>query len=142
MTIQDLPLLNAILNSIATMLLVSGWVLIKRGREEAHKKAMLSAVVVSALFLASYLTYHFNTAAVTLFPKDRFPNLAPYYYGMLLTHVVLAVVILPLVLMTLRYAFRDDRKRHRRLARITLPIWLYVSVTGVLIYLVLYKFCR
>jgi uncharacterized membrane protein YozB (DUF420 family) len=122
-------------------LLILGFVLIRRGKRDAHKKAMLAAVAVSALFLISYLTYHYSTAAVTVFPRDRFPRWAPFYYGMLITHVVLAVVILPMVIMTLRFALKNQLAKHRRLARWTLPLWLYVSVTGVLVYLVLYRWC-
>ena len=141
MDITDLPALNATLNGIAATFLLSGWVAIKRGRERTHKKLMLAAVFTSALFLVSYLTYHFKTEAVTRFPKDRFPSFANLYYGMLLTHTVLAGICLPLVLLTLHAAMKDLRTRHRKLARWTMPIWVYVSITGVFIYLTLYHWC-
>lgn len=141
MSIQDLPALNAVLNSAATVLLLAGWRRIRRGDRTGHKRAMLAAVAVSAAFLASYLTYHFQTDAVTPFPRERFPDLALPYYIMLGSHVILAAICLPLVIATLTFALRDRLVRHRRLARITLPVWLYVSVTGVLIYLILYRWC-
>ncbi len=141
MSISDLPLVNATLNSLATGCLTVGWIAIRKGRITAHKRCMLAAVTTSAVFLASYLTYHFSTEVVTTFPKDAYPTMAPFYYAILLSHTVLAVVILPMVLVTLRHALKDRLDRHRRLARWTMPIWLYVSVTGVLIYLILYVWC-
>ena len=141
MSITDLPLVNATLNATAACLLMSGWVAIRSGRVAVHKKLMIAAVTTSAVFLASYLTYHFNTAAVTTFPSDAYPTMAPVYYTILISHTILAVVILPMVIITLLHAVKDRLDRHRRLARWTLPIWIYVSITGVLIYLILYVWC-
>jgi len=135
MTVTDLPALNATLNGIATALLVSGWWLIKSGRRSAHRAAMLSALGVSALFLVSYVIYHANAGS------KPFPGTGPIraaYFAILITHIVLAAAIVPLVLVTVTRAWRARFDAHRRIARWTLPLWLYVSVTGVVIYLMLY----
>jgi putative membrane protein len=138
-TLQDLPALNATLNACATVLLVLGRVQIARGRREAHARTMVAATLVSALFLAGYLTYHFVVVPElghTEFRRTGFVRSA--YYAMLISHVVLAGANLPLVIVTLLHAARGRLDRHMRLARWTWPIWLYVSVTGVLVYLCLY----
>jgi uncharacterized membrane protein YozB (DUF420 family) len=134
-----LPTLNACLNGAAGVLLVLGYLRIRRGERERHKTLMIAATVVSACFLASYLTYHFGRQA-ELGPT-RFHGTGAWkaaYLVLLLTHVVLAAVNLPMILRTLWLALRDDRERHRKWARWTFPIWVYVSVTGVLVYLSLY----
>ena len=133
-----LPAVNATLNAAAAVLLILGLVAIKAGRRERHERLMKSAFVVSALFLACYLYYHFAVARgqPTRFNRTGLPRTA--YLGLLLSHTVLAVVNLPMVLRTLWLAHRERWDAHRRLARWTFPIWLYVSVTGVLVYLVLY----
>lgn len=141
MSVADLPLLNASLNGIAACLLLSGWIAIRNKHVGIHKKLMIAAVTTSALFLASYLTYHFKTALVTKFPSDRYPWTAPVYFTILISHVILAVATVPLVIITLLHALKDRLERHRRIARWTLPIWLYVSVTGVTIYMILYVWC-
>jgi uncharacterized membrane protein YozB (DUF420 family) len=136
LTVSDLPALNACLNATSAVLLATGYVLIRRGRRQAHKRVMLAALVSSALFLTSYLVYHAHVGSV------RFRGQGPVrtvYFTILLTHTVLAVVIVPLVGMTLVPALRERFDRHRRLARITLPLWAYVSVTGVVIYWMLYR---
>ena len=136
MTVADLPALNACLNATSAVLLSTGYVLIRRGHRVAHKRVMLAALVSSAVFLTSYLVYHFHVGSV------RFRGQGPVrtvYFTILLTHTVLAVVIVPLVAMTLVPALRGRFDRHRRLARITLPLWAYVSVTGVVIYWMLYR---
>jgi uncharacterized membrane protein YozB (DUF420 family) len=136
MTVQDLPALNATLNAISTVLLFTGWVLIRRGRRNAHRACMLAAFATSALFLTSYLVYHYNVGSV------RFEKSGPIravYLTILATHIVLAATILPLALVTLSRALARRFDKHRRIARWTLPIWLYVSVTGVVIYLMLYR---
>jgi uncharacterized membrane protein YozB (DUF420 family) len=136
LTVTDLPALNAGLNATSAVLLATGYVLIRRGRRDAHKRVMIAALVTSALFLASYLVYHAHVGSV------RFRGQGPVrtvYFTILLTHTVLAVVIVPLVAMTLVPALRGRFDRHRRLARITLPLWAYVSVTGVVIYWMLYR---
>ena len=136
MTVSDLPALNACLNASSALLLATGYVLIRRGRRDAHKRVMLAALACSALFLTSYLVYHAQVGSV------RFRGQGPIrrvYFTILLTHTVLAVAIVPLVVMTLVPALRARFDRHRRLARITLPLWGYVSVTGVVIYWMLYR---
>ena len=135
--LRRLPLVNACLNGLAACWLAIGWVLVRKRRLIGHKRCMLAAVATSVLFLTSYLTYHLGHRAVTHFPEDH-PVARAIYLAILLSHTILAVVILPLVVMTLVRAFRDERDRHRRIARWTLPIWMYVSVTGVVIYLMLY----
>ena len=136
MTVTDLPALNACLNATSAVLLATGYVLIRRGRRQAHQRVMLAALVSSALFLTSYLVYHAQVGSV------RFRGQGPVrtvYFTILLTHTVLAVVIVPLVGTTLVPALRGRFDKHRRLARITLPLWAYVSVTGVVIYWMLYR---
>lgn len=131
-----LPDLNATLNSIATVLIVSGLLAIKRGDERLHKRLMLAACGVSAAFLVSYLTYHLSAPPVK-FTREGW--IRPVYFFVLLTHVVLAAVQVPLILMTVRLGLRNERARHRRWAKVTAPIWLYVSVTGVIVYVLLYR---
>lgn len=137
MSLHDLPLLNACLNGTAAVLLVTAFILIKQGRRDLHKRAMLAAFTVSILFLISYLTYHFQ-AGVT-----RYPHTGPIrtvYYIILFTHTVLAAVVPVLAIVTLRRGLKGLFARHKKIARWTLPIWLYVSVTGVVVYLMLYQF--
>ena len=136
MTVTDLPALNAGLNATSAVLLATGYVLIRRGRRQAHKRVMLTALVSSALFLTSYLVYHAQVGSVRFRVQGAVRTL---YFTILLTHTVLAVVIVPLVAMTLVPALRGRFDKHRRLARITLPLWAYVSVTGVVIYWMLYR---
>lgn len=130
-----LPTVNAILNSIAAVLLVRGWVLIRRRDFEAHKKTMLAAFATSTLFLISYLIYHAQVGSV------KFTGTGPVrvvYFTILISHVILAAAITPMALITLYRAWKNQLERHRRLAKITLPLWLYVSVTGVVVYAMLY----
>jgi len=136
LTVTDLPALNAGLNATSAVLLATGYVLIRRGRRQAHKRVMLAALVSSALFLTSYLVYHAQVGSVRFRGQGAVRTL---YFTILLTHTVLAVVIVPLVAMTLVPALRGRFDKHRRLARITLPLWAYVSVTGVVIYWMLYR---
>jgi len=138
MTIADLPALNATLNGVSAALLAVGYYFIRRGRKEAHRNCMVGAVVTSTLFLASYLYYHANVEAVTRFVNPAW--FRPIYLAILLSHTMLATVLLPLVLMTLYRAARGRFEGHRRIARWTWPVWIYVSVTGVIIYLLLYQF--
>ena len=131
MTVYDLVHLNAALNALAATLLVMGWVFIRNGQRTAHRNCMLLAVAVSTAFLASYLTYHFEVGSV------RFPvrNWVRYVYlTILLTHTVLAAAVPFLVGITLYRAVRAQFEKHKRIARWTLPIWLYVSITGVIVY--------
>jgi uncharacterized membrane protein YozB (DUF420 family) len=135
-SISDLPALNAGLNAISAALLTYGWVLIRRGRIEQHRRCMLAAFGTSALFLASYVVYHANIGSR---PFQGQGAIRAVYFGILITHVVLAAAILPLSLVTLRRGLAAQYDRHRRIARWTLPIWLYVSVTGVIVYVMLYR---
>ena len=135
MTGHDLPLVNACLNGIATVLLVIGYDRIRRRQIAQHRACMVAAFATSILFLTFYVIYHYNVGSV------KFPGTGvakALYLVMLFTHVVLAALVPVLAIVTLTLAFRGNFVRHRRLARWTLPIWLYVSVTGVLIYVVLY----
>lgn len=135
MTIADLPALNATLNAIAATLLMIGYVLIRRGRVRQHRRVMLAAFVTSTLFMISYLTYHANAGS------RHFTHYGPIrlvYFSILITHVLLAGVILPMALITLSRGLEGRFDRHVAIARWTLPIWLYVSVTGVIVYLMLY----
>jgi uncharacterized membrane protein YozB (DUF420 family) len=133
---SDLPALNAVLNGTSAVLLLAGWRQIRGRRVPPHRAFMIAAICVSAAFLASYLTYH------SLHGSTRFLAQGPIravYMTVLATHTVLAAVVVPLVVVTFTFALRARFDRHRRWARVTFPIWLYVSVTGVLIYLMLYQ---
>jgi putative membrane protein len=131
-----LPHLNACLNTTSALLLFTGYRFIRARNVVAHRACQIAALVISILFLASYLTYHFNHGAT----RFRGTGLVrPIYFTILTTHTILAMVIVPLVILTFYRAFRGDFVRHRKIARITLPLWLYVSVTGVIVYLMLYQ---
>lgn len=135
-TIAHLPALNATLNGIAAVLLVIGYVLIRQRRWQLHRAVMLAAFATSTLFLISYVTYHASAGS------RRFTGVGPIrnlYFAILITHVILAAAIVPLALITLSRGLRARYDRHARIARWTLPIWLYVSVTGVVVYLMLYQ---
>jgi len=132
-----LPHLNASLNALATLLLLVGFALIKQGRELGHRRAMLSCFGVSILFLISYLVYHAQ-AGSKHFPDYPPPGVRTFYFFILLTHIVLAAIVPLLAIATINLGLRDRRPAHRRLARWTFPIWLYVSVTGVVVYVMLY----
>lgn len=136
MTLRDLPTLNAFLNGTSAALLVTGWCLIRARRKEAHRKAMTAAFALSVLFLASYLTYHAFVGSVR-FPGTGTPRAV--YLAILLSHTLLAAVAGPLALAVFVLARRGRFETHRRLARWTLPLWLYVSVTGVVVYWMLYR---
>ncbi len=133
--VEQLPAVNATLNAIAAVLLIVGWLLIKSGRERAHKNTMLSAFAVSIAFLACYLVYHFQVGSV------KFTGPSPVreaYLTLLASHVILAAAVPVLAVITIYLGLRDRRQKHRKVARWTFPIWLYVSVTGVVIYVMLY----
>ena len=136
MQISDLPALNASLNALATAFLVVGYLFIRAGRWRAHKRCMLGALTVSALFLLSYVVYHYNAGSVP-FPGKGAVRVV--YFAILIPHVLLATTILPLALVTTARGLRAQYDRHVKVARWTLPLWLYVSVTGVLVYLMLYR---
>ena len=131
-----LPHLNAFLNGTSAVLLTTGYSFIRARNVIAHRACQIAALVVSLLFLVSYLTYHYHHGA-TRFLGTGFVR--PLYFTILTTHTILAVVIVPLIIITLYRALRQDFARHRRIARITLPLWLYVSITGVIVYLMLYQ---
>lgn len=135
--VTSLPAVNASLNALATVLLIVGYVLIKQRRETAHKRTMLAAFATSVLFLACYLAYHLQTEVVTKFRGP--PPVSYVYYAILITHIILAAAVPVLAGLTIWWGFTDQRARHVRLARWTFPIWLYVSITGVVIYLMLYQ---
>jgi len=130
------PPINAALNSLSCVLLITGLILIKSGRPRAHKVTMLAALVTSAIFLGCYLFYHYGTGH-TEFPKE-YPTARKIYLAILLPHIVLAVVNLPFIIMLVVAAFREKFERHKKIARIIFPSWLFVSITGVVIYFMLY----
>lgn len=136
MRFTDLPTVNAVLNAAAAALLVAGFFLVRSGRREAHRRVMTSAFACSILFLVSYLVYHAEVGSVRF---QGTGTVRTVYLSILLTHTVLAAAVPFLALATLVLARRERFESHRRLARITLPIWLYVSVTGVVIYFMLYR---
>ena len=136
MDISYLPHINAFLNGTSAVLLFSGYSFIRSGNVAAHRTCQVSALAVSILFLASYLTYHYHHGA-TRFQGTGLAR--PIYFTVLTSHTILAIVIVPLVALTFYRALRQDFTRHRRIARITLPLWLYVSITGVIVYLMLYQ---
>jgi putative membrane protein len=133
--IPYLPHLNAVLNSTSALLLLAGYRFIRRGQILAHRNCQVSAVVTSTVFLISYLTYHYYHGATRFAGQGL---VRPLYFTILTTHTILAVVIVPMILITLYRASKGDFIRHRRIARWTLPLWLYVSVTGVIVYVMLY----
>jgi uncharacterized membrane protein YozB (DUF420 family) len=134
--VTDLPTLNALLNASSVVLLGCGWAMIRAGRREAHRRFMLAALATSTLFLVSYLAYHFQVGSMRF---ARTGAIRTIYLVILGTHTVLAAAIVPLVLVTLARALRGRFADHRRLARVTLPLWVYVSVTGVVVYWMLYR---
>ena len=137
MTVSDLPACNATFNGLAAVFLGLGYFFIKRGNKIAHRNCMAAAISSSALFLAGYLTYHFTVKGVTHFTNPVW--FRPVYLAILLTHLVLASAILPLIIITVVFAIKGRFDSHKRIARWTWPLWMYVSVTGVIIYLLLYR---
>ena len=134
--IPYLPHVNACLNATSAVLLLAGFSFIRLGKVAAHRACQISALVVSTLFLASYLTYHYYHGT-TRFQGSGLAR--PIYFTILTSHTILAIVIVPLIPITFVRAFRLDFVRHRKIARITLPLWFYVSITGVIVYLMLYQ---
>ena len=134
--ISSLPHLNAALNATATVLLITGWLLIKRRRIQQHRAVMIAAVITSAAFLTSYVIYHANAGSK---PFPGTGAIRTVYFAILIPHVILAAVSLPPILITFLRGLRRDDQRHRRIARWTLPVWLFVSVTGVVVYVMLYR---
>ena len=136
MSIHDLPAVNATLNAASGMLLIVGYLLIRARRIEQHRRVMIAAFATSSLFLICYLVYHARVGSVS-FTRQGFVR--PLYFTILVTHVTLAAAVLPLAIITLSRGLKARYAQHRRIARWTLPIWLYVSVTGVLVYVLLYQ---
>jgi uncharacterized membrane protein YozB (DUF420 family) len=136
LALTDLPAVNAALNATSAMLLISGYRFIRRRQVTAHRRCMIAACTTSALFLVSYLVYHYNIGSM---PFSGQGWVRPLYFIILISHTILAIVILPMVVVTLFRAWKADFVKHARLARWTLPVWLYVSVTGVVIYCMLYQ---
>lgn len=135
-TLRDVPALNASLNGASALFLLLGWVAVRSGRIERHRAWMLTAAATSTVFLASYLSYHARVGSVRFTGQG---SIRTVYFAILLSHTILAVAILPLVLRTLYLGLRRQDDRHRRIARWTFPLWLYVSITGVVVYWMLYR---
>jgi len=136
MTVHDLPAVNATLNAISGVLLVIAYVFIRRRQIERHRRTMIAAFVMSSLFLVCYVIYHAQVGSVRF---TRQGIVRPIYFTILITHVTLAAVVLPMAIVTLSRGLKARFSQHRRIARWTFPIWLYVSVTGVLVYVLLYQ---
>ena len=136
MSVTDLPTLNAGLNILCTLLLVRGYLQIRRGARQAHQKSMLAALVCSVLFLCSYLIYHVQVGSV---PYPHYDWTRPLYFAVLIPHVILAALMVPFVALVVWRAYNRDFARHRRLARWVWPTWMFVSVSGVVVYLMLYQ---
>jgi uncharacterized membrane protein YozB (DUF420 family) len=142
MSIYDLPAVNASLNGLSAIFLTAGFIFIRRKNKIAHRNCMITAFCTSVIFLICYLTYHTYLAAVLHRGPTRFVNPAwfrPIYLTILLTHTILAATIVPLILITLSRALRERFDKHKKIARWTWPLWMYVSITGVLIYFLLYQ---
>lgn len=135
MELRDLPTLNALLNTASAILLLWGFFFIRRRDIQAHRKVMLAAFSTSVLFLISYLTYHFQVGSVKF---QKTGTIRTVYFAILISHTILAAAVAPMAVVTLYRAWKGNFERHRKLARLTLPVWLYVSVTGVIVYAMLY----
>lgn len=136
MTIQDLPTLNATLNSVATVFLLVGYISIKQGKKEVHKRLMYGALLVSTAFLISYLIYHYHV------PSKKFPDLGwikTIYLLILVPHIILAAAMVPMIIKTFWHAYKEEWDKHKKMAKVTFPIWMFVSVTGVVVYFMLYQ---
>lgn len=136
MNVYDLPTLNACLNVLSATLLIRGYLLIHRGEREAHRKTMLAALLCSGLFLCSYLVYHFFVGSV---PYPHHDWTRPIYFAVLIPHVILAALVAPFIILIVLRALKGDFAGHRRLARWVWPVWIYVSISGVVVYLMLYQ---
>lgn len=137
MNVDQMPSINAALNGLASVFLLLGYIFIKKDNKNAHKNCMIAAFVTSAIFLACYLWYHYNSSAHTALSHPT--SAVNYiYYFILITHIILAIVILPMIFITFNHALKERFDKHRKIAKWTWPIWMYVSVTGVIVYLFLY----
>ncbi|HEY1662656.1 MAG TPA: DUF420 domain-containing protein [Verrucomicrobiae bacterium] len=142
MSIYDLPAVNASLNGLSAVLLTAGYVFIRQKRIIAHRNCMISAFCVSIVFLCCYLTYHTYLAVVLHRGPTRFLDplwFRPFYLAILISHTILAIVIVPMILITITRALREKFDKHKQIARWTWPLWMYVSITGVVVYLLLYQ---
>lgn len=137
MTISDLPSLNAILNALSTSLLLLGYVHIKKGYRDRHRKFMIAAVISSAAFLISYLIYHNQVGSV---PYPYHDWTRPVYFAILIPHIILAAVMVPFIIAALWFAVRGKFERHKRLTRWVWPVWIFVSLSGIAVYFMLYHF--
>ncbi len=137
MSVQDFPTINASLNLLSTIFLLLGYINVKRGNKNTHKKFMVSALVSSAVFLICYLFYHSQVGSV---PYPHHDWTRPVYFTVLIPHIILAAVMFPFILMAVWFAFREQFEKHRKIVRWLWPVWMYVSVSGVVIYLMLYIF--
>ena len=137
MSISDLPTINACLNGLSAIFLTIGFIFIKQGKQTAHRNCMLAAFITSTLFLVGYLTYHFSAHLVTKFTNPAW--FRPIYLTILLTHTLLAPVIVPLIFTSIILGLKGKNEKHKKVSRWTFPLWMYVSVTGVIIYLLLYQ---
>jgi len=139
METSSLPLINAIFNFLSTICLIVGFIAIKNKKKELHKKFMLGALFFSTIFLTGYLIYHYHHGS-TIFPELGW--IKTLYLLILFPHIILAVIMVPMIIMTFYHAFGNNFEKHKRLAKITFPIWMYVSVTGVLIYLMVHQWFK
>lgn len=136
MAVSDLPALNATLNAISFVLLVTGYVFIRRKQWRKHRACMIAALITSGLFLASYVIYHAQVGSV---PFQKTGWIRTVYFAVLIPHVILAALMVPPVIVTVSRGLSAKYDKHRRIARLTLPVWLYVSITGVIVYVMLYQ---
>jgi putative membrane protein len=136
MSLSDLPTLNALLNSISAIFLILGYHYIKNGEQQSHKKFMISALIVSFLFLTSYVIYHYNVPT-TLYPYYDWTR--PVYFAILIPHIILAAVMGPFIIAAVIFAFKGKFETHKKIVKWTWPVWMFVSVSGVVIYLMLYQ---
>ena len=137
MTVNDLPAINATLNSISAIFLITGYVFIRREKQTEHRNCMVTAFITSTIFLICYLYYHFTVETVTRFVEPEW--FRPIYLILLMSHVILAIAMLPFIFLAIWHAWKKQFKIHRKFAKWAWPLWLYVSVTGVLVYLILYQ---
>jgi len=135
MDVQDLPTINASLNLLTTFFLLLGYINVKKGRRDTHKKFMITTLITSALFLIFYLIYHSQAGSV---PYPYHDWTRPIYFAVLIPHIILAAIMSPFILIAVWFAFREQFEKHRRIVRWLWPVWMYVSVSGVVIYLMLY----
>jgi putative membrane protein len=136
MDLSNLPAINASFNLLSTICLITGYIKIKQKKELTHKRCMVSALIFSTIFLTGYLIYHYHHGS-TVFPELGW--IKTLYLWILFPHIVLAIVMVPLILKTFYHAFKGQLTQHKKIARVTFPIWLYVSITGVIIYLMVYQ---